>query len=240
MDHAYRASFTTTHWSIVLAARDRRAPEARAALEALCASYWYPLYAFVRHKGHDADQALDLVQGFFTRLLEKQDLQAIDPSKGRFRSFLMAACSNYLANQHDRDRARKRGGRPPLSLDALAGEERYRHEPFHCLTPERLYLRRWAITLLDRVLDRLGAEMKESGRSHVFEALKPALLGEDDSASYRDLGARAGLAEAAARVAAHRLRARYQAILYDEVAQTVADPAEVEAELRDLFATLSG
>ncbi len=206
----------------------------------MIASYWYPLYAFVRHKGHDADGALNLVQGFFMRLLEKHDLQAIDPSKGRFRSFLMAACSNYLANEHDRERAQKRGGKSPLSLDSLAADQRYRHEPAHALTPERLFLRRWATTLLGRVLDRLACEMKESGKAQVFEVLKPTLLGEDDSASYRELGALAGLSEGAARVAVHRLRARYREILRDEVAQTVADPAEVNEELRDLFTAISG
>jgi RNA polymerase sigma factor (sigma-70 family) len=240
MDQAQPASFATTHWSLVLAARDRAAPGAREALESLITAYWYPLYAFVRHKGRDADESLDLVQGFFTRLLEKQDLKAIDPSRGRFRSFLMAACTNYLANEHDRERAQKRGGKPPLSLDALAADQRYRHEPAHSLTPERLFLRRWTTTLLDRVLDRLACEMKESGKAHVFEVLKPTLLGEDDSASYRELGSRAGLSEGAARVAAHRLRARYREILRDEVAQTVADPAEVDEELRDLFASISG
>jgi RNA polymerase sigma-70 factor (ECF subfamily) len=239
IDRSGRASFATTHWSIVLAARDRETPEARAALEALGTSYWYPLYAFVRRKGHDPDAALDLVQGFFARLLEKGGLGTVDPAKGRFRSFLMAACSNYLANQHDRQRALKRGGRPPVALDAADAERRYAREPSHNLTPERLYLRRWATTLLDHVLERLEAEHIAAGKARQFEALKPALLGDSDAATYRQLGVAAGLSEGAARVAAHRMRLRYREILRGEVAQTIADPAEVEQEIRDLFSALS-
>jgi DNA-directed RNA polymerase specialized sigma24 family protein len=239
LDPPRQAAFGTTHWSIVLAARDRSTPQAREALERLCAAYWYPLYAFVRRKGHDADQAMDLVQGFFARLLEKDDLADVHPSKGRFRSFLMAACSHYLANQHDRSHALKRGGRPLVSLDAIDAERRYVHEPSHNLTPDRLYLRRWATTLLDRVLDRLGAEWLEAGKWAVFEALKPALLGDSDAGTYGQLGAQVGLHEGAARVAAHRMRSRYREILREEVAHTVADPGEVDREIRDLFTTLS-
>jgi RNA polymerase sigma-70 factor (ECF subfamily) len=238
-DEPHRPAFATTRWSIVLAARDRSAPRAREALEALCVAYWYPLYAFIRRKGHGADMAMDLVQGFFAYLLEKDGLESIDPAKGRFRSFLMAACSHYLANQHDRAHALKRGGRPLVSLDAIDAERRYHHEPAHNLTPDRLYLRRWATTLLDRVLDRLGAEWLEAGKWPVFEALKPALLGDDDAGTYRQLGSRVGLSEGAARVAAHRMRSRYREILREEVAHTVADADEVDQEIRDLFVSLS-
>src|SRR4051794_3146971 len=157
-DRSRPGSFATTHWSVVLAARDRSTPEARAALATLCAAYWYPLYAFVRRKGLGPDEAQDLVQGFFARLLEKDDLRAVDPAKGRFRSFLMASCAHYLANCRDHDRALKRGGRPPLPIDADEAERRYGREPAHELTPERLFLRRWATTLLDGVLGRLEAE----------------------------------------------------------------------------------
>jgi RNA polymerase sigma-70 factor (ECF subfamily) len=240
---ASRASFDTTHWSVILAARRRSAPEeAREALAALCSTYWYPLYAFVRRKGYNADEAQDLVQGFFARLLEKDDLQDVDPAKGRFRSFLMAACSHFLANRRDYERARKRGGggRAILSIDAVEAERRYDREPSHTLTPERLYLRRWATTLLDSVLARLQREMADAGKAAQFEALKPALLGESDAESYRRLGAAAGLSEGAARVAAHRLRNRYRELLREEVGRTLADPAEVEQEIRDLFAALGG
>jgi DNA-directed RNA polymerase specialized sigma24 family protein len=232
IDPGRRATFATTQWSVVLAARDVNAPGAREALESLCASYWYPLYAFVRRKGYDPDRAMDLVQGFFSRMLEKKDLASIDPSKGRFRSFLMAACSNFLANRDDHDRAAKRGGRPPISLDAMAAERRYWAEPAHDLTAERLFL--------NRVLDRLEQEWLDAGKSSVFAALKPALLGGAEAASYRVLAAQAGITEGAARVAAHRMRARYRKVLREEVARTVADPADVEEEIRDLFTTLSG
>jgi RNA polymerase sigma factor (sigma-70 family) len=233
------ASFPTTRWGIVLAARDRATSEGRAALEVLCGSNWYPVYAFVRRKGHAPDLAADLVQGFFARLLEKGGLGAVDPDKGRFRSFLMASCSHYLANHHDRERTRKRGGRPAVSLDADEAERRYRLEPSHDLTPERLYLRRWATTLLDRVLDRLRDEMAREGKGLLFESLKPALLGEGESVGYRELGSLAGLSEGAARVAAHRMRSRYREMLRDEVAATIVDASEVDQEIRDLFTALA-
>jgi RNA polymerase sigma-70 factor (ECF subfamily) len=235
-----RAAFDTTHWSLVLAANGPATPEAQAALSALCATYWYPLYAFVRRKGNDPDSAQDIVQGFFARLLEKGDLRKVDPARGRFRSFLMSACSHYMANLHDHDRALKRGGRSTISIDAVEGERRYVREPAHDLTPERLFLRRWATTLLDRVLDRLGHELKAAGRGEHFEVLKPTLLADGDAASYRELGARMGATESAARVAAHRMRARYRELLREEVGQTLADPADVEQEIRDLFLALSG
>src|SRR3954452_23580278 len=149
--------FDTTHWSVVLAARDRDTPRAEQALSALCAAYWYPLYAFIRRQGHDPDRSADLTQEFFARLLEKDDIKAVDRAKGRFRSFLLAACTHFLANERDRARALKRGGdRPPVSIDVRDAEGRYRAEPAHGLTAERLYERRWALTLLDGVLERLG------------------------------------------------------------------------------------
>jgi RNA polymerase sigma-70 factor (ECF subfamily) len=234
-----RASFQTTHWSLVLAARRYSDPEAREALAALCGAYWYPLYAFLRRKGCDADAAQDLVQGFFARLLEKEDLQAVDPAKGRFRSFLMAACSHYLANRRDYERAQKRGGGKVLSIDAIEAETRYGREPAHATTPERLYLKRWATTLLEGVLDRLRREMAEAGKATLFEAIGPALLGESEAASYRQIGATVGLSERAARVAAHRMRRRYRELLREEVGRTLADPADVDEEIRDLFAALT-
>jgi RNA polymerase sigma factor (sigma-70 family) len=224
----------------VLAASGHATPEAREALAALCETYWYPLYAFVRRKGYDRDLAQDLVQGFFLRLLEKDDLSVVAPAKGRFRSYLMAACTHYLANQRDRDRALKRGGRPPISLDSAEAERRYTLEPAHSLTPERLYLRRWATTLLDTALDRLRQEMEEDGKASLFEELKSSLLADDAVESYRQLGLRIGRSEGAARVIAHRMRNRFRAILREEVCRTVADPHEVEQEIRDLFVAMSG
>lgn len=237
---ASHASFGTTHWSVVLAARRTGEPQAREALAALCGAYWYPLYAFVRRKGYDADAAQDLVQGFFARMLEKDDLQDVDPAKGRFRSFLMASCAHYLANRRDHDRAQKRGGGPPVSIDPAEAERRYGREPAHALTAERLFMRRWATTLLDGVFDRLELELKAAGKAGLFETFKPALLGDPDAASYRALGESVGLSEGAARVTAHRLRRRFRELLREEVGRTLAEPGEVDEEIRDLFAALAG
>ena len=240
-DGSGRGAFQSTRWSVVLAARDGGSPEARAALAGLCAAYWYPLYAFVRRKGHDAESARDLVQGFFARLLEKNDLASVDRAKGRFRSFLMAACTNYLANQADRERALRRGGgRPPIPIDGPDAEGRYGREPAHELTAERLFERRWATTLLEGVVAAVGDEMARAGKSRQFEALRPALLGDAARVPYARIAAELGLSEEAARAAAHRLRRRYRAKLRDEVARTIEDPAGVDDEIRSLFTALGG
>lgn len=235
---ASHASFTTTHWSVILTARREGDPQAREALALLCGMYWYPLYAFVRRKGYDADAAQDLVQGFFTRMLDKDDLQDVDPAKGRFRSFLMASCAHYLANRRDHERAQKRGGGFLVPIDLADAERRYSREPSHALTAERLFLRRWAMMLLDGVLDRLACEMAAAGKARLFETLKPALLGEPDAASYAELGESTGLGEGAARVAAHRMRKRYRELLREEVGRTLAEPGDVDQEIRDLFGAL--
>jgi RNA polymerase sigma-70 factor (ECF subfamily) len=233
--------FRTTRWSLLLAARGNDAKAADEALATLCGAYWYPLYAFVRRRGYDADAAQDLVQGFFARLIEKGDLAAVDRHKGRFRSFLMAACAHYLANQADHDRARKRGGgRAPVSIDRLRAEGRYGGEPASDLTAERLFERQWALTLLDLVLGRLESEMDRAGKSAQFAALRPALLGAAERAPYSRIAAELGVTEEAARAAATRLRRRYREILRDEVSRTVDDPADVDAEIRALFAALGG
>ncbi len=201
--------------------------------------YWYPLYAFIRRKGHDVEAAQDLAQGFFTRLLEKGDLAAVEQSKGKFRSFLMAACTHYLANEAKHARARKRGGgRSPISIDGLAAEGRYGREPAHTLTAERLFERQWAVALLANVMNTLAAEMARAGMSRQFEALRPALLGEAKRTPYGEIARGLALTENAARVAAHRLRRRYRELLREEVARTVTDAADVDAEIRSLFASL--
>ena len=231
--------FETTCWSMVLAARDGASTEAREALAELCGTYWYPLYAFVRRKGYDAETAQDLVQGFFARLLEKGDLAAVQQEKGKFRSFLMAACSHFLANQADHDRAKKRGGgRTPISIDRLTAEGRYRREPAHSLTAERLFERQWALALLDNVLETIKNEMVRAGKAREFEALRPALLGLATRTPYSQIAAELGIKEDAARAAAHRLRSRYRKLLSQEVARTVDDPAEVDAEIRSLLRSL--
>jgi RNA polymerase sigma-70 factor (ECF subfamily) len=235
--HAGR--FATTHWSQVLAAGRGGSPGSRQALEALCEAYWYPLYAFVRRSGHPPEDARDLTQAFFARLLEKDYLQAADPERGRFRSFLLAAFKHFLSQERDRATAQKRGGgRPVLSLDFAAGEDRYRLEPAHHLTPERVYERRWALMLLDRVLQHLREEFTRSGKAELFDRLGVFLTGEDGVPAYRQVAQECGLSEGAVKVAVHRLRRRFRDALLAEIAQTVADPADAGAELRGLFDAL--
>jgi DNA-directed RNA polymerase specialized sigma24 family protein len=231
--------FQTTHWSLILAARDGDSTGADEALAELCGAYWFPLYAFVRRKGYDPETARDLVQGFVARMLEKRDLLAVDPGKGKFRSFLMASCSHYLANQRDQARAQKRGGRlATISFDGLDAESRYGCEPADALTAERLFEKQWALALLDRVMVRLEAEMTQAGKSRQFAALKPALLGGALRAPFAQIAAELTLSEDAARAAAHRLRRRYRSLLRDEVARTVDDPADIEDEITALFVAL--
>ena len=233
--------FQTTPWSLVLAAKDRGAPEAREALAALCASYWYPLYAYIRRRGHDPERAQDLTQEFFARLLESDALAAVDRRRGRFRSFLLAACTHFLANRRDHDRAAKRGGgRVPIPIDRLDAEGRYGREPAHELTAERLFERRWALALLERVVGRLEAEMAAAGKAALFGPLKATLTGERDMARYAAIALELGLTEGAVKMAASRLRRRYQEILREEIGRTVDDPAEVDEEIRALFTSLGG
>jgi RNA polymerase sigma-70 factor (ECF subfamily) len=232
--------FQTTQWSLVLAARDCAAPEARSALAALCAAYWYPLYAFVRRKGHGAEDAADLTQEFFARLLEKDYLRSVDRSAGRFRSFLLAACTHFLCNQRDRAAARKRGGgRVPVSIEVRDAEGRYLAEPAHDLTAERLFQRRWALTLPEGVLERLGDESRRAGRGPLYDRLKGALVGDREAVAYAQLGRELGMSEAAVKKAAQRLRGRYRELLRERIAATVGDPGEVEDEIRELFTIMS-
>ncbi len=230
--------FPTTCWSVVLAARGTPQGEARAALETLCAAYWFPLYAFIRSRGLPAHSAEDVTQSFFTRLLEKGVFDAVDRNKGRLRAFLLAACKDFLANQRDYERRKKRGGgRRFVPIDA---EGRLGAAAAQGLTPEALFDRKWAVALLERVLERLAAEMERAGRSALFERLKPVLLGESQAPSYSDAAEQLGMTEGAMKVAAHRLRTRYRELLRDEIGQTVADPADVDDEIRELFHALRG
>jgi DNA-directed RNA polymerase specialized sigma24 family protein len=230
--------FATTHWSLVLAARDRAEPGARDALASLCGLYWYPLYAYIRRRGHGADDAHDLMQEFFARLLAKDFLAGVDRGKGKFRSFLLAAFNHYLANERDRARAKKRGGgRPVLSLDAADAEGRYRAEPAGGLTPEQLFERRWALALLREVMARLRADYEAKGKGRLFDRLRGFLVGEK-GAGYRGAADDLGLSEGAVKVAAHRLRQRYRDLLREEIGRTVATPEEIEEEIGALFAAL--
>jgi DNA-directed RNA polymerase specialized sigma24 family protein len=233
--------FPTTQWSRVARAGDPDAPGSREALEGLCRDYWYPLYAYLRRSGHGPETAGDLVQSFFTELIERGGLATADRDRGRFRSYLRAACDHHVAHARERDRAKKRGGgRRIFSIDLFDAEGRYGREPAHELTAERLFRRRWALDLLNRVLLRLEDEAIQGGRAELFVRLRPMLEGDHRAAPYRDVGAALGLTEGAVKVAAHRMRARYRELLRDEVARTVRDPADIDGELADLIAALSG
>ena len=235
-----RQPFTATHWSLVLAAGRDSTPDARAALEKLCRIYWPPLYAFVRRSGHSPHNAQDLVQGFFLQLLQRDFLDGVDPAKGKFRSFLLASLKHYLSNERDRACARKRGGGlAPVSIDAQDAEGRYRLEPADPMTPEKLYERRWALTVLDLALARLKEEYASSGRLPLFDQLKEDLTGEGTSDSHAEIGRRLDMTPGAVKVAAHRLRQRYRECLRAEIADTVENPDEVEEEIRHLFHALN-
>ncbi|MGO8691817.1 MAG: RNA polymerase sigma factor [Thermoguttaceae bacterium] len=233
------AGFAATHWTVVLAAaRGEEPSRAAAAMTELCRTYWYPLYAFLRRRGHEAHEAEDLTQEFFARLLGPHFLAAVDRRKGKFRSFLLAALKHFLSDQRDRDRAQKRGGgQVVLSLDRLDAETRYAREPAQDLTPEKMFEKQWALSILERVLSRLHDELLGEGKAALFEALKDTLTGAG-AGGYAALGGRLGMSEGAVKVAAHRLRRRYRALLRAEIAQTVAGPDEVEDEIRYLLACL--
>lgn len=240
VDPKGKPGFATTQWSLVLAAGDSRHPGSRDAIEALCATYWYPVYAFIRRKGYGADDAVDLTQGFFTQLLEKNYIKVARRELGRFRSFLLTAVKHYLANEWDRARAQKRGGgKAPVPLDRETAEGWYRIEPAERETPEELYERRWAQCLLQQVLDRLQEEGERSRHPERVRALIPYLTGEQEEIRYRELAGRLGLSEGGVKVAIHRLRKRFGVLLREEIARTVDGPDRVEEEIRHLFAALA-
>jgi RNA polymerase sigma-70 factor (ECF subfamily) len=240
LEGSSNAPFPTTRWSQVVAAGDHADPAAREALAELCAAYWYPLYAFVRRKGYSSDEAADLVQGTFVTLLDRDGLAAVAPERGRFRSFLMAACVHHLADCRDRDRAAKRGGgRVPLSIDRLIAEGQYSAEPVDDVTPEQLFERRWATNLLETSLARLEAESAAAGKATLVSHLLPTLTGGRGEVPFAAIATELGMTEGAIQMAALRLRKRYGAILREEIARTLADPAGVEEEVRALFAALA-
>lgn len=232
--------FPTTRWSQVVVAVGCDDGTARLALAELCAAYWYPLYAFVRRKGHSPDAAADLVQGTFVNLLDRNCLARVGPDRGRFRSFLMAACTHHLADRRDCEQAAKRGGGfVPIPFDRLDAEGRYAIEPVDELTAERLFERRWAISLLDRAVSRLEAESLASGKADLVSELLPTLTGGRGDVSHAAIAAKLGMTDAAVKMAASRLRKRYGVILREEIARTVDDPSDVESEIRALFAALA-
>jgi RNA polymerase sigma-70 factor (ECF subfamily) len=228
--------FATTQWKIVLEARDGSDSQARLALELLCHAYWFPLYAYVRSRGHEADQARDLTQAFFTDLLGRNFLDAIDRSKGRFRSFLLASLEHFLSHERDKaDALKKGGGAQPISLDSADAETYYRMEPDDPVTPELVFERRWGMTVMERTMERLRAEYADQpGR---FEQLKPCLTG-DNPEGYARIAATLGMTETAVKAAVHRLRRRFGHLLREEIAETVSSPTEVDEELHYLLAVV--
>lgn len=231
--------FASTCWSVVLLAGREPSPAASAALEELCRAYWYPLYAFVRRQGHDAPAAQDLTQEFFSRLLATNGLEAVDRSKGRFRSFLLASMKNLLANEWNRARTQKRGGgQPHFSLDAVSAEDRYLLDRPDDLTPEKIFARRWAETVIDAVTRRLREEFTADGLADRFEVLKVFLLAGDEPPSYAAAAQRLDLSESATRAAIYRMRQRYGELFRAEIAKTVSGPEEMEEEIREYFAAL--
>ena len=237
---AAAAQFTTTHWSVVLAARAPDAPQAAAALAKLCRTYWYPLYAYLRRRGYGEHDAEDFTQGFFAHLFERDWLQSVAREKGRFRSFLLASLNYFLADQRDRAQAQKRGGgQPNISFDAHDAEERYRLEPVDERSPDKLFERRWAMALLDQVLTRLAQEFSDAGKLELFNRLQPFLVEGTGETTYAETARVGGLSEEALKKAVQRMRRRYHQLFREEIAQTVVSPAEVEEELRHLCAVLS-
>jgi len=234
-----RVDFTTTHWSLVVAAGGEESPRAIEALNELCRAYWYPLYAYVRRREFDAHEAQDLTQEFLSRLIAKCELPRASPEKGRFRFFLLLRLKHFLINEWERLRADKRGGGASLvSLDALDAEQRYALEPAHESTPDRIFERRWALTVLENALAKLRRDWIQAGHREPFDSLKAFLQADGDAESYDTLGSRLGTTPGALRVTVHRLRQRWRELVREEIAQTVAGPAEVEAEMRHLLAAI--
>jgi RNA polymerase sigma factor (sigma-70 family) len=213
---------------------------AREALATLCETYWYPLYGFLRSRGYSAEDAQDLTQAFFVRVLEKHTIGHADPARGRFRSFLLTALKNFAANEHDKEIAGKRGGGVPIvSLELEGAEGRFQMEPPSDETPERIFDRRWALTLLDRVMSRLKAEGVRAGKKSQFEGLKTYLTGDQPQLTYAQTASELGISEGAAKVAVHRLRKHFRDLVRDEIAQTVSSPEEIDDELRHLWSSVS-
>ncbi len=232
--------FRTTHWSIVLAARNQGFPQAaQEALARLCHIYWYPIYAFIRRRGHDPHEAQDLTQDFFVHVLEDEILKSVDPVKGKFRSFLLVSVKNFLAKAWNRQQTAKRGGRFTfVSWDAESAESCYQQEPAHDLTPEKIFEQTWAAVLLNEVRKKLCLEYAAEGKGGLFEAVEGCLAGEK-AGPYAEMASRLGMKEGAIKMAVLRMRKRYRELLRSEVAHSVGRPDEVEEELRDLLACLS-
>jgi RNA polymerase sigma factor (sigma-70 family) len=235
------ARFATTHWSVVLAAGGSTSPQASAALEQLCRTYWYPLYAFLRRRGYTEPDAQDLTQAFFARLLERRDLRRVGREGGRFRSYLLTSLTRFLRDEWDKARAAKRGGgREVFSLDAQEADGRYRLEPPDGSSADKLYARRWALTTLEGALDRLRDECAADGKTRQWELLHPLLAEDVPAGTYDNLAAELSVAPGNVSVMLCRLRKRYRELVRAEVARTVSSPVEVDEEMRALLAALRG
>jgi RNA polymerase sigma factor (sigma-70 family) len=232
--------FATTHWSVVRAAGKTSSPRYKEALATLCRTYWFPLYAYLRRQGHNSNQAEEYTQAFFARLLEKRGLRLADSRRGKFRSFLLVALKNFLADERDRARAKKRGGEQKvLSLDFESAESQYTLQPAQQMGPEKLFERSWALTVLERAMVRLQSEFGSTKKRKVFDRLKVYLTREKNSIPYREAADKLKMTEGAIKVAVHRLRHRYRELLRDEIAQTVDTEEQIDEEIRDLFAALA-
>ena len=230
------AWFVTTHWSVVLSAGHNDTPRAAEALQRLCQTYWYPLYTYVRRRGHSPQDAQDLTQGFFACLLERQSLATADPEKGRFRSFMLGAMNYFLATEWAKMQTQKRGGgREIFSLDLAAAEQRFDLESADHATPDKAFDQAWATALLDKVLSQLEAEFRREGKIQLFDTLKQTLAGSRESQPYGVLAAQLSINEGAVKTAVHRLRKRYRQLLEAEIANTVTSPDEVKEEMRYLL-----
>lgn len=238
-DRLQRVQFTNTNWSEVIAAGDAGSPTSKTALESLCRAYWYPLYAYVRRKGYATPDAEDMTQGFFSQLLERNYLTAADRNRGRFRSFLLGAFEHFLAREWTRAHAQKRGGgQPVVSFDGMPAEQRYALEPVDNLTPQMIYERRWALTILERARQGLRAEYEARGQASQIVPLEPLLSEPSSEKSYAEIATGLGMTEGALKVAVHRLRKRYGELVRLEIAQTLATTDELDAELEHLLAIL--
>ncbi len=238
-DKLHQRDFATTQWSIVLNAGRDSSPQREESLATLCSTYWFPLYAFVRRQGYDSQNSQDLTQGFFAKLLERRDIDGVDRSKGRFRSFLLASMKHYLINEWDKQRAVKRGGRQTtLSLDFEQAESRYALEPSHDTTADAVFDRQWGLTLLDQVRSKLAAEHSTAEQQKQYEQLQSYLTGEPTSQTYRSVAEQLDMTEGAVKVAVHRLRKRFGKLLRELIGETVANESEVDDELRELFSVL--
>jgi RNA polymerase sigma factor (sigma-70 family) len=232
--------FVTTHWSMVLAAGDTSASQHEQALSELCDTYWFPLYMYLRRRGYNAHQAEDYTQGFFTKMLDKHYLRKVGPKPGKFRSFLLAALKHYVADEHDHIKAIKRGGKRDIkSFDFNSAERKYALSLTYDMSPDKVFERSWALTVLEKTMDLLKAEWVSRNKQALFDALRVYLGGQEENVPYHLVANELNMSEAAVKVTVHRLRRRYREILREEIAQTVAREDQIDEEINDLFIALA-